>query len=84
MAFFDKHLAGLPEQIEASPVVLEPGFEVLHDPDLYWSILGLEDRRIWREYRVPPRSWVQRLLTWFVRNARAWKLLRSVRRLLYI
>ncbi len=84
LSFFDMNLTRLPEQIEASPVVLEPGFEVLRDPDLYWSILSANDRLVWREYRVPPRSWIQRLLTWFARNRTAWKLLRSVRRFLYI
>lgn len=82
--FFNKHLGQLPEHLQASPVVLEPSFEVLRDPELYWSILSPDNLCIWQEYRVPPRSWIQRLLTWFGRNRMAWNLLRLVRRFLYI
>lgn len=38
LALFDEHLAKLPDQTLGAPVVLNPSFEALHDPELYRSI----------------------------------------------
>ncbi len=84
LAFFQDHFGNLPDNVLATPVVLTLNFEPLNDPEVYWSLLSAEDSERWEGFRVPRRSWFQRLLQRVAETQVGWRLLRAVRRLLHI
>ena len=85
LSFFDKHLTRLSEPLLASPVAPRPPcFEALRQPDLYWSHLTAEDRRLWSDHKVPPRPWYRKLLLKLASTELGWRVLWSVRRTLHI
>ncbi len=84
LSFFDKHLTQVPDQVLASPVALQPWFQALRQPDLYWSLLNPDDRSLWSDYRVAPRPWYREMLLKLARTTAGWKVLWSVRHALRI
>ncbi len=84
LAFFQDHFGDLSDDVLATHLVLMPSIEPLKDPEEYWSLLGAEDSERWKGFRVPKRSWTQRLLQWVEETAVGWKLLRAVRGVLHI
>ncbi|KAI0363330.1 hypothetical protein BV20DRAFT_1066263 [Pilatotrama ljubarskyi] len=84
LAFYLEHLERLPDEVQRREVVLRPSCDPLNNPDLFWQLLGTEDEARWSQYRVPPRPWGKRFLTWLASLPRGWMLLHRLRCTLHI
>ncbi len=54
LSFYVDHVSPLRDE---RAVALEPSFEHMRDPDVYWSLLSPGDRHRWRTYKVPKQSY---------------------------
>ncbi|KAL1942065.1 hypothetical protein VTO73DRAFT_6595 [Trametes versicolor] len=82
-AFFSDIQASLTLDVLESSVTLQPNFDIIGTPDLYWNQLSPEFRSSWRTHRPPPVSWLTRALRWAGTTEIGWTIIKAVRRHLH-
>lgn len=66
--------------LDERAIALEPSFEHMRDPDVYWSLLSPGDRHRWRMYKVPQKSWGRKVLLALTERGICWQFLSFMRR----
>ncbi|KAI0355662.1 hypothetical protein OH77DRAFT_1495961 [Trametes cingulata] len=82
--FYSQIEAGLSPVVLDEGVVLQPCFDALDEPDLYWSSLPHDFQAKWRPYEPPPLSRTTRILRWIASTHTGYRSLAFLRRSLRI
>ncbi|KAI0630179.1 kinase-like domain-containing protein [Trametes polyzona] len=70
-----------PETLQSS-VTLQPDYQRMHDPKLYWCRTSPEFRSLWESHFPPPHTWRFRLFRWIASTPNGFQILAFTRRIL--
>ncbi|KAM5542805.1 hypothetical protein V8D89_003766 [Ganoderma adspersum] len=84
LTFFEDATRGLPSDVLGTEVKLEPDWDPVDDPNIYWAKLSPDFSKTWGIYRTPPPSLARWLLDVITRYRIGWRILILVRSVLRV
>lgn len=80
--FLENELRLLAPDIRATPLDMKVNFNVLANPEMYWSMVPVHTKAGWCEFRTPPRSLESTMLNQLMRYPTLRKIIVLTRRIL--
>ena len=84
LAFLRENTAHLTKDDLCAPIDLQRSLDAEWDPAVYWAKLSPDQQASWASFQMPGLSWKERILDVVCSTDFGWRILRFIRRLLWI